>query len=88
MRYTEIKLLIVPLLVFLIFFGVDYPGMRWYALLNHETHYVLQTLVWVSGAWLFMRLIRAFVWQRRQNHLSGATPPLLLQHTVNLLILA
>jgi small-conductance mechanosensitive channel/CRP-like cAMP-binding protein len=88
MRYTEIKLLIVPFLVFLIFFGVDYPGMRWYALLNHETHYVLQTLVWVSGAWLFMRLIRAFVWQRRQNHLSGAAPPLLLQHTVNLLILA
>ena len=88
MRYADIKLLIVPILLFLIFFGAEYRGTRWYGMLRPEMHYALQTLVWLSGAWLFMRLIRAFVWQRRHKHLSGAAPPMLLQHTVNLLILA
>jgi len=88
MRYTEIKLLIFPFLLFLIFFGADSPRTRWYTLLNQQEHHALETLIWASGAWLSMRLIRAFVWQRRPKQLSGAAPPMLLQHIVNLLILA
>lgn len=87
MRYAELKLLIVPVLLFLLFFGVEYHGMRWYELHN-QTHRALQTLLWAAGAWVFMRLIRVFVWQRRRQGLSGAAPPMLLQHTVNLIIVA
>jgi len=87
MRYAEAKLLILPFLLFLFFSGIEYHGTRWHALLNNEMHYALQTLTWLSGGWLFMRTIQAFVWQRRQKHLSGAAP-MLLQHTVNIVILA
>jgi small-conductance mechanosensitive channel/CRP-like cAMP-binding protein len=86
MRYAETRLLILPVLLFLFFFGIEYHGTRWHALLTDEMHYALQTLTWLSGGWLFMRTIQAFVWQRRQKHLSGAAP-MLLQHTVNILIL-
>ena len=87
MRYTEIKLLILPVLLFLIVFVAEYHGTRWHALLTREMHFALQTLTWLSGAWLVIRIVHAFVWQRRQKHFSGAAP-MLLQHTVNILILA
>jgi small-conductance mechanosensitive channel/CRP-like cAMP-binding protein len=87
MRYAEIKLLILPVLLFLIFFGVEYHGTSWHARLTDEMHYALQTLTWLSGGWLLIRTIQAFVWQRRQKHFSGAAP-MLLQHTVNILIFA
>ncbi len=87
MRYSEIKLLIVPVLVFLFLFVAEYHGMRWHALLNDEMHNALQTLTWLSAGWLAMRTIQAFVWQRRQKNLSDAAP-MLLQHTVNILVFA
>jgi CRP-like cAMP-binding protein/small-conductance mechanosensitive channel len=87
MRYAEIKLLVLPVLLFVLFFGVEYHGTRWHALLTDEMHYALQTLTWLAGGWLLIRTIQAFVWQRRQKHFSGAAP-MLLQHTVNILILA
>jgi small-conductance mechanosensitive channel/CRP-like cAMP-binding protein len=87
MRYAETRLLILPVLIFLVFFGIEYQGMRWHASLTSEMHIALQILMWLSGGWLLMRIIQAFVWQRRQKHFSGAAP-MLLQHTVNILILA
>jgi len=87
MRYAELRLLILPILVFLLFFVAEYHGTRWHALLTDEMHYALQTLTWLSGGWLVIRMIQAFVWQRRQKHFSGAAP-MLLQHTINILILA
>jgi small-conductance mechanosensitive channel len=87
MSYAETRLLILPVLLFLLLFGIEYHGTRWHALLSDEMHYALQALTWLAGGWLVMRTIQAFVWQRRQKHLSGAAP-MLLQHTVNILILA
>jgi small-conductance mechanosensitive channel/CRP-like cAMP-binding protein len=87
MTFAELKLLILPVLVFLLFFGFEYHGTRWHALLTDEMHAALQTLTWLSGGWLLIRTIQAFVWQRRQKHFTGAAPKL-LQHTVNILILA
>jgi small-conductance mechanosensitive channel/CRP-like cAMP-binding protein len=87
MRYAEIKLLILPVLLFLLLFGFEYHGMRWHALLTEEMHNALQTLTWLAGGWLLIRTIQAFVWQRRQKNFAGAAPKL-LQHTVNILILA
>ena len=87
MRYTELKLLIVPVLLFLVFFGVEYHEAHW-DVMRSETHPALQTLLWVAGAWLLARLIRVFIWQRRPKRLTGAAPPRLLQHTVNLIIVA
>src|SRR5580658_8348317 len=87
MRSAEIKLLILPVLLFLLLFGFEYHGTRWHALLTREMHSALQTLTWLAGGWLLMRVIQAFVWQRRQKRLSGPAP-MLLQHTINILILA
>src|SRR5580658_5490277 len=87
MTFAELKLLILPVLVFALFFGFEYHGTRWHSLLTDEMHAALQTLTWLAGGWLLMRTIQAFVWQRRQKHFSGP-PPMLLQHTVNILILA
>lgn len=87
MRSAETKLLILPILLFLLVFGFEYHGTRWHALLNDEMHYALQVVTWLAGGWLVMRLIQAFIWQRRQKHFSGAAP-MLLQHTINILILA
>jgi CRP-like cAMP-binding protein/small-conductance mechanosensitive channel len=88
MRYAEIRLLVIPILLFLIFFGVEYHQTRWYYLMSEEAHYALQTLTWLSGGWLVMRLTRVFFWQRRQKRLAGAAPPMLLQHTFNLIVLS
>src|SRR5579863_9832273 len=79
MRYSEIKLLVLPLSLFLILLAGSIYQPRWY---------VLQILLWLAGAWLFSRMIRAFVWQRREKQLGGTAPPMLLQHIINLLILA
>lgn len=88
MRYAEIRLLIVPVLLFLAFLGVEYHGARWYELHGSAAHRAVQTLLWLTGAWVFLRLIRVFVWQRRRKGLNGAAPPVLLQHTVSLAVLA
>ena len=87
MGYAEARLLILPVLLFLLLFGIEYHGTRWHALLTNEMHAALQVLTWLSGGWLVMRIVYAFVWRRRQKHLSGAAP-MLLQHTVNILIIA
>jgi len=87
MPINEIKPLFFPILLFVIFFGAEYHQTRWTVQLSVEEHYALQTLSWISGAWVIMRMIRAFYWQRRPRQLSGPAP-MLMQHTVNILILA
>jgi small-conductance mechanosensitive channel len=87
MRYSDIRLLIVPIVLFAVFFVAEYHQTPLYALLSREAHYALQTLTWLSGGWVVMRLIRVFFWQRRPKHLAGPAP-MLMQHTVNILILA
>src|SRR5580693_8112058 len=87
MTFAELKLLILPVLVFALFFGFEYHGTRWHALLTDEVHAALQTVTWLAGGWPMIRTFQAFVWQRRQKHFTGAAPKL-LQHTVNILVLA
>ncbi|HWE52603.1 MAG TPA: mechanosensitive ion channel family protein [Bryobacteraceae bacterium] len=87
MRYSEARLLAIPTLLLAIFFFVEYHQTRWYAFFSQEAHYALQTLTWLAGAWVLMRMIRVFFWQRRPKHLSGPAP-MLMRHTVNILILA
>ena len=67
---------------------LELRAQRVEAWISQEAHLVLETLLWAASAWLVLRLVRVFVWQRRQHNLQGAAAPALMQLVVNLIVIS
>lgn len=58
------------------------------AWITQEAHLALRAAILAAGAWLLLRLVRVFIWQRRQHNLQGAAAPALMQLVVNLVVIS
>ncbi len=84
---TAFKQLVAPCTLLLILALLELRAHRVEAWITEEAHLVLQTLLWAASAWLVLRLVRVFVWQRREHNLQGAAAPALMQMVVNLVVI-
>ena len=85
---SAFKQLVAPCTLLLILALLELRAHRVEAWITREAHLILQTLLWAASAWLVLRLVRVFVWQRRQHNLQGAAAPALMQMVVNLIVIS
>ena len=85
-RRTEVKTLLPPFLLLVLFALAELHGEKLTTLITHNTHLGLWTGIWLSAGWLADRLIHVFFWQRREHKLRGTAAPALLQHVVTIFL--
>ena len=79
--------LVAPVTLLLLLALLELRAQRVTAWITQEAHLALRTFLWATSAWLVLRLVRVFVWQRRQHNLQGAAAPALMQMVVNLIVI-
>jgi small-conductance mechanosensitive channel len=79
---------VAPITALLLLSFVDLRAKLVSDWISREAHLGLRTLIFAAVAWLLLRLVRIFVWQRRQHNLQGAAAPALMQLVVNLVVIS